>query len=298
MQRYQLTDPEIHSLAPDCVYAVLSGYGINGPDSDRKAFDQTAFWARTGAMSVFGDRDDSSLISRGGYGDRVTGLNLLASILAALRLRDQTGEGQYVEVTLQRTGLWALASDTCAALYDRQQPEKTSLNMPANPIWNFYRTNDDREVLLVMPSAMVYWPKFCRMIQRTDWIDDERFQSLVGLAEHGPTIVPEIQELFAAHDLDYWRQKLDAAGLIWEPVSLLPEVVDDPVLRESGAFTFVVHESAGAVEIVSAPFHIRNADVQVRGPAPDKGQHTTEIFAEAGVPEERIKALIERGIIS
>ena len=55
---------------------VLSGYGLSGPDKDRAAFDQSAFWARSGAMSVFGDRDDGPLISRGGYGDRTTALNL------------------------------------------------------------------------------------------------------------------------------------------------------------------------------------------------------------------------------
>ena len=104
LERYRLTDRHIHELAPQSVYAVLSGYGTEGPDSDRTAFDQTAFWARSGAMSVFGDRDDGPLLSRAGYGDRTTSLNLLASILAALRLKERTGEGQFVEVTLQRTG--------------------------------------------------------------------------------------------------------------------------------------------------------------------------------------------------
>ncbi|HAR32366.1 MAG TPA: CoA transferase, partial [Gammaproteobacteria bacterium] len=103
LARYRLTDEDIHAIAPKAIYAVLAGFGTKGPDSQRQAFDQTAFWARSGAMSVFGDRDDGPLIARGGYGDRTTALNLLSAILAALRLRDQTGEPQYVEVTLQRT---------------------------------------------------------------------------------------------------------------------------------------------------------------------------------------------------
>ena len=297
LERYRLTEDDVHAVRPNAVYAVLSGYGTVGPDSDRQAFDQTAFWARSGAMSVFGDRDEGPLISRGGYGDRTTGLNLLASILAALRLRDQTGEGQYVEVTLQRTGIWALATDVNGALYAREQPEKTSREQPPNPIWNCYQTAEGRWLLLVMPFALPYWPKFCRMMGRQDWETDERYSTVLGLMEHGLALIAEIKAEFAAHDQAYWRKKLDAAGLIWEPVAELPEVVEDPALRDRGAFSYVVHETAGAVEIVSAPFHIRDADIEVRGPAPEAGQHTREVFAEAGLTDDEINTLIEEGVL-
>ncbi|MFU8815868.1 MAG: CaiB/BaiF CoA transferase family protein [Pseudomonadales bacterium] len=298
LARYRLRDVDIHELSPQAVYAVLSGYGTSGPDSDRAAFDQSAFWARSGAMSVFGDRDDGPLISRGGYGDRMTALNLLSSILAALRIRDRTGEGQYVEVTLQRTGIWALASDVNTALYERVQPEKTSRQAPGNPIWNFYRTRDQRWVALVMPMAMAYWPKFCEAMGRAEWATDPRFLTLADLAANGPQIVPEIVAMFSAETLEHWRAKLDAAGLIWEPVAELPEVIEDPALREAGAFALVVHPRGGAMEIVAAPFHIRGADVAVRGPAPDKGQHTREVLTEAGMSPERIDALLQTGVLS
>lgn len=297
LKRYHLSDAEVHALAPNAIYAVLAGYGTTGPDSDRQAFDQTAFWARSGAMSIFGDRDDGPLISRGGYGDRTTALNLLSAILAALRLRDRTGEKQYVEVTLQRTGIWALASDVNAALYDRQQPAKTSRKAPGNPIWNSYQCADGRWLVMIMPMAMQYWPKFCHAIGRPEWITDDRFQNLLGLAEHGPAIVPELQAMFRGQNLEHWRTILDGAGLIWEPVAELPEVVDDPVLREAGAFSMVIHERGGAMEIVGTPFHIRDADVGVRGPAPDAGQHTREVFAEAGLSPADIDSLLARGVL-
>jgi len=297
LQRYKLTDADVKKLAPTSIYAVLSGYGTSGPDSDRQAFDQTAFWARSGAMSVFGDRDDGPLISRGGYGDRTTALNLLAAILAAMRVRDKTGEGQFVEVTLQRTGIWALASDVTSALYERAQPEKSSRKAPANPIWNFYKTADERWLVMVMPMATPYWPKFCAMVARPDWAEDSRYQTLLGLIEHGPALIPEVERVFASEDLAFWRAKLDAAGLIWEPVAELPEVIEDPALRERGAFSVIVHPRAGAIEVVAAPFEIQGADIQVRGPAPDAGEHTREVFAEAGITEERIDELFDRGVL-
>ena len=297
LERYRLMDTDVHALAPAAVYAVLSGFGLTGPDSQRQAFDQSAFWARSGAMSVFGDRATGPLLCRGGYGDRTTALNLLAAILAAMRVRDRTGAGQYVEVTLQRTGIWALASDVTTALQARVQPEKTSRTAPGNPIWNYYRTAEGRWVALIMPMAMAYWPKFCALAGRPEWISDARFQTLLGLAEHGPALVPEIDAMFAGHDLPYWRARLDAAGLIWEPVAELTDVIDDPVLRASGAFATVDHPRGGAIEVVAAPFLIRGADVAVRGPAPDAGQHTREVFAEAGVSQEALDAMFAQGVL-
>ncbi|MEM7080698.1 MAG: CoA transferase [Pseudomonadota bacterium] len=295
LDRYGLNEAGIREVAPASIYAVLSGYGTVGPDSHRQAFDQTAFWARSGAMSVFGDRADGPLISRGGYGDRTTALNMLTAILAALRVRDKTGEGQYVEVTLQRTGIWALASDVCTALFERTQPEKTSRELPPNPIWNCYKTRDGRWILLVMPMPVAFWPKFCELAGHPEWITDERFATVLGLMEHNHEIMPEVMQMFASKTLDYWREKLDGAGLIWEPVAELPEVAEDPALRERGAFSFVVHERAGAIEVVSAPFHIRDADIEVRGPAPDAGQHTREVLAEIGYTDAELEGLIERG---
>ena len=298
LEKYGLTDDGLHKTNPTLIFAALSGYGLTGPDSDRTAFDQTAFWARSGAMSMFGDRDDTSpLLCRGGYGDRTTALNLLSSILAALRLRDQTGEGQYVEVTLQRTGVWTLASDVCNALHDRVQADKSSHKAPPSPIWNYYRTADDRWFAFVMPDPRPYWGKFCKMLGREDWLTDARFQELAGFTEHSAEIIPELDALFASHDLAWWREKFDAAGLIWEPVALLTEVIEDPALRERGAFTLVVHDTAGAVEIVAAPFYIRGAEVEARGPAPNKGQHTKEVLLEKGLSEAEIDRMMGAGVV-
>jgi crotonobetainyl-CoA:carnitine CoA-transferase CaiB-like acyl-CoA transferase len=113
------------------------------------------------------------------------------------------------------------------------QPQKTSRKAPGNAIWNSYQTRKGRWLLMVMPMAMPDWPKFCAAVGRDEWATDDRFQTLLGLAENGPQIIPELEAMFADHDLDHWRTVLDGAGLIWEPVAELPEVVEDPVLRES-----------------------------------------------------------------
>jgi crotonobetainyl-CoA:carnitine CoA-transferase CaiB-like acyl-CoA transferase len=297
LERYGLTDAGIRAVAPRSVYVVLSGFGLQGPDSERQAFDQTAFWARSGAMSLSGGDGDAPSICRGGYGDHTTALNLLAATLAALRLRDRTGETQYVEVTLQRTGTWCLGGDVTTTLFTRAQPLRHSTERPPSPIWNQYRTRDGRWLLLVMPMAMAYWPRFCKMVGHSEWAEDERFQSLAGLLANGPQIVPEVREIFASADLADWAPRLDDAGLIWAPVAEVPEVIEDPSLRESGAFSLIDHPRAGAIETLSAPFHIRGAGIDVRGPAPALGQHTREVFGELGLSPAQLDDLLARGVL-
>jgi crotonobetainyl-CoA:carnitine CoA-transferase CaiB-like acyl-CoA transferase len=298
LERYRLTPAEVQRVAPRSVYAALSGYGLEGPDADRQAFDQSAFWARSGAMSVTNDASAVPSLCRGGYGDHTSALNLLAATLAALRLRDRTGEPQQVEVTLQRTGIWALGGDVSSALYARLQPPNHDIDRPANPIWNYYKTSDDRWLLLVMPMALPYWPRFCKLAGRPEWAEDARFANLLGMAQNSHEIVPEIRALFGGQDLAHWAERLDDAGLIWAPVALLPEVIEDPSLREAGAFALIEHPRAGAIETVAAPFQIRDADIAVRGPAPDLGQHTRQVFGAAGLSEERIEELFARGVLA
>jgi len=74
-------------------------------------------------------------------------------------------------------------------------------------------------------------------------------------------------------------------------------VIEDPSLRENGAFSMIVHPRGGAIETISAPFNIRGADVEVRGPAPALGQHTREVFRELGLSDERLDDLVARGVL-
>ena len=107
--RYGLTWEDVRAASPRVVYASFSGYGTRGPDENRPGFDYAAFWARSGLMGLLGEPPSPPPLCRGGQGDHTTALNILAAVLAALRLRDQTNEAQHCEVTLQATGMWTLA---------------------------------------------------------------------------------------------------------------------------------------------------------------------------------------------
>jgi crotonobetainyl-CoA:carnitine CoA-transferase CaiB-like acyl-CoA transferase len=293
VERYGLSYEAVRARNPRIIYTAFSGYGTRGPDANRLGFDFLAFWARSGIQSMIGDASAPPVSSLPGQGDHTTSLNILAAVLVALRLRDQTGEGQRVEVSLQQTGIWTLSNQVQSALIGEEAQPKHDRTAPANPIVNTYPTRDGRWVNLTMPQLGRDWPRFCAAIERTEWA--EEFPDFDAVSEHAPELRERIEARFAEEDLAVWRERLDAADLLWAPDASIEEVVGDPQLREMDAFETVEHPKAGRIEMVSAPFHIDGADIRVRRSAPDVGEHTFEVLTEAGFSADEIATFGEQG---
>lgn len=293
--QYGLTVEDVQAVNPRIVYASFSGYGTEGPEGDRVGFDFTAFWARSGIMSLLGEPDSPPPPCRPGQGDHATVLNLLASILAALRLRDMTGDGQVVDVTLVGTGLWSIASDVTATLAWRTQPARHDRRRPPNPLRNPYRCSDGKWVMLNL-NTQNYWPGFCQAIGHAEWEADPRFATLQARAENSAQLAALLDDLFMLADSKSWRRRLDDASLVWAPVAELNDVINDPTIRSLGSFTTVDHPVFGPYETLAAPFRIRGADVKARGPAPSAGQHTHEILTEVGLSDDEIADFAAKGV--
>ncbi len=294
--RYGLSWDSLRQVNPRLVYVVLTGYGTRGPDCAMTAFDHSAFWARSGIMGLVGEPGGPPTPCRPGQGDHATSLNLLSGTLAALRLRDMTDEGQYVEVTLQRTGIWTIGADVAPSLILEDQPRRVDRVMPGNPLFNHYETADGRWLSLVMPTPDRHWIPTCRAMGQADWIKDERFSTLLGRMEHTAELTDAMRSVFRSRPLDEWRSLLDAESLTWAPVAELPEVIHDPQLEEMNAWS-VIEGAEGPFRTLNTPFDIAGADIGPRGPAPKIGQHTHEVLHELGLSDEALAELAAAGAL-
>jgi crotonobetainyl-CoA:carnitine CoA-transferase CaiB-like acyl-CoA transferase len=296
-ERYGLTGEALLARYPRLIYVGVSGFGALGPDLNRPGFDYSAFWARSGIMGLMGEPGSPPPVQRPGIGDHSTSLNVMTATLAALRRRDQTGEGLRVEVSLFATGIWALSSDLSAALVARKIPPRYSRERPFNPIWNAYQTRDRHWLLLVMPHPDPYWPAFCRAVGRPEWIADPHYDTREKRHALSTELVGEFDRLFAERDLDEWRKRLNGEGLIWSNVLELPQVIEDPQAEAMGHFATIAHPELGEFRTLNTPFRILGAEIGPRGPAPEIGQHTEEILLEAGFDWEGIAQLRSTGVL-
>ena len=294
--RYDLGSEALLALNPRLIYVVLTGYGTRGPDNAKTAFDYSAYWSRSGIMSLIGEPGGPPMPCRPGQGDHATSLNMLSGALAALRLRDLTGEGQVVEVTLQRTGAWTIGADVSASLILEDQPGRIDRVRPGNPLFNSYETADGRWLMLVMPTGDRYWLPVCRALGREDWLEDERLATLMGRMQLTEELTPAIASIFATKTLAEWTPLLDAESLTWAPVAELPELIHDPQMEEMDAWS-VIDGPQGSFRTLNTPFAIEGADVGPRGPAPKTGEHTHEVLSELGLSDDEIAQLAASGAL-
>ena len=280
---------------PRLIYAILTGYGTVGPDKDKRGFDYSAAWARSGAQYLIGEPGTPPPPQRGGMMDRVTGTHMLAGILAALLHRERTGKGQKVEFSLYHSGVWTLASDVQAALLDVPMP-KFDRTTAANPLWNTYRTKDDRWFQLTMLQSDVHWPDFCRALGKPELENDPRFRNMEMREQHCEELIPILDEAFASKNMREWEKYLEENNCIFGLIQTPTEVATDPQALANSFFADL-HHPAGDIKLVTPPIKFCQDPASIRGPAPEIGQHTEEILLDLGYSWEEITELKEQAVI-
>lgn len=297
-ERFHLTAPELHALAPDLIHASLTGYGNEGPEADRLAYDMTAFFARGGLQSLVTEPGGPPPAFRPGQGDHTSSLSILSSVLAALRLRDQTGEGQTVEVALMHVAAWTIASDLSASLVTGANPELHYRSRWPSPMTCRFRCADDRWIALCMPGPKDFFPAFTACLGRPEWLANERFSSPEARRENAEDLIAACDEIFATATRAEWADRLDEAKLTWAPVQTTEDLANDPQAEALGILHLMEGHPAGPFMTVNAPFKIGGADVGIRGRAPELGEHGPSVLAEADFDADRIAALIEAGVMA
>ncbi len=298
MAKYSLSAEDLTSVAPRCIHASLSGYGTRGDDAGRLAYDMTAFFARGGVQSLVSEPGGAPPAFRPGQGDHTSALALLAATLAALRLRDMTGQVAPVEVALMQVATWTIASDLAVTLVAGTGPERWARSDWPSPLTCRFRCSDDRWIALCMPGPRDFWPAFAECIGHPEWVDDPRFGTILARRENASDLIAECDVIFAAEPRDRWAPRLDAAGLTWGPVQSVESLVDDSTLHELGGLHLIDDHPSGPFHTVAAPFRLRGADVTIRGRAPELGEHTRAVLTEAGLCDAEIEALVADGVVS
>jgi formyl-CoA transferase len=289
-EKFGLDHASLLERNPTLVMGAISGYGYGGEAADEPAFDYSAAWARTGMMDATRDEGVAPSMLRPGVGDHAAAVNLVTGILAAMRLRDQTGRGRYVDVSLLQTGLNLLGVDIANALVVRQPMKRHDRKRTANALWNSYPVAGDRWIMLVMIDPNRYWEKLCDAIERPDLREDERYADGWARSNNSEALIADLESTFGARSLEEWKPRLDAAGIIWAPVMRVDEAIEDS--RARGYFREIPHPTAGPFETLAPPFRIEGEDIGARRAAPDLNADARDVLAEAGLDAEEIEKLL------
>ena len=298
LEAFHLRYEDLSPRNPRLIYLAFNGYGPEGPDKDRPAFDYTAFWTRSGAMSLFGEPGQPPVNLRSGFGDHTSSPLLLAGVLAALWARERSGKGQQVTASLLNMGMWVIGGDLSRALVVRQQPILHPRAQSPNPLQNTYRTRDAKWINMVMVNSDANWAKLARAIGREDLISDAGSRTVEARKSRAPELVAEIDQIIGALTLEELAPRLDSTGVIWAPMQTLPEAMSDPQVRANGYITTLDHPTHGPFETLETPLKFSDSDVKARTAAPELGQHTEEVLLDLGYSWDDIEELRQDGAIT
>jgi crotonobetainyl-CoA:carnitine CoA-transferase CaiB-like acyl-CoA transferase len=291
--RLGLSPARVVNRFPRLIFCSLTAYGWGGPDQERPGYDLAGFFARAGIAHQITTQGTPPAAMWSGVGDTFTAMTAVAGISAALAERAGTGRGRLVEVSLQRTGMWAIAGELgTQAMGGRPRPPYPRERCPT-PMYNSYRAADDRWFYLVGVEAARQLPKVLAAIDRPDLASDERFAGARALTKNRVEVIEILDAAFAAQPLEHWRKAFDAHDVFYAPIQTPLEVVDDAQARATGAWLRVDGaEVAGRpVETVDAPIRWDgHSRASTPGP-PRAGQHNREILASLGYDEAEIAQL-------
>jgi formyl-CoA transferase len=287
---------EYHDVAqwnPRLIYADLTGFGEKGPDSGLPGFDITAYWARSGLLSMTRDAGASPTWPVAGSGDHATAVGIYSAIVTALYRRERTGEGAYVTTSLLAEGVWAAGVSIQAALCDAKFPGLHDRGNPASAATNVYRAADGTWFVLALTPDK--YAALAKAIGRPDLLTDPRFSDPAKLAVNRHELVAILDEVFGAQPIAHWYDVLD--GFTFGAVRGPQEVINDPQLKANDIVVPLEGAGGKLTSTISSPIQLHGVAKAPARRAPDLGEHTEEILRELGFDTKGVDALRASGAV-
>jgi crotonobetainyl-CoA:carnitine CoA-transferase CaiB-like acyl-CoA transferase len=275
---------------PGVVYCTISGFGAREP-RDRAGYDFTV-QAESGLMAITGEPAGEPTKFGVAIVDILAGLNAATAILAALRRRELTGEGDLVEVSLLDSAFAALVNVGANALLTEDEPQRYGNAHPSIVPYQPFRAADGWIAVAAANDGL--FARLCTAIGRPDLAAEERYATNEARVLNREPLIAELQAVFAGRATQEWEGLLLAAGVPAGKIRGVGEALRTGQARTRG----VDHPTAGAVELVGPPFEFESATLGASAPPPLLGQHTAEVLRELGVDDERLASLEERGVIA
>ncbi len=298
LARFGLSYDDLKEEFPGLIFCSITGFGQTGPYAPRAGYDYLA-QGLGGVMSITGEPDGPPTKVGVGISDIMCGMYAAVSILAAVRHRDLTGQGQYIDLALLDTQVAWLANEGLNYLTSGIVPTRRGNAHPNIVPYQLFETADDPLILAVGNDGQ--FNRFCEFSGIPEIAENPLYQTNSNRVANRDTLIEILIPIIKTKPRQYWLDGLEGLGVPASPVNDIAQVFDDPQIKHRKMKVAVPHDTAaaGSVDLIANPIKMSETPVSYRYAPPTLGQHTNEVLKEfLGLSDDQLKVLHADGLIS
>jgi len=273
MERMGLSYEELRKVNPRIIYCAVTGFGQTGPLAHEPGFDPV-IQAMSGLMHVTGSPEGEATKVGVPIADILTSNYVAISILAALRMRDQTNTGQFIDLALLDVQMSSLANVASAYLNTGFISER--LGNRHNNVAPYQVFNCADGPLMICVGTDGQFKKFCTMLKREEWANDPRFLTNTMRKQHEAELVQMITDITMTKTRDEWITLLQQYKIPGGRVNTIAEALEQPQFKARDMIGEIEHEQYGSIKFIKSPLKFSDLPIQYKLAPPILGEHTNE----------------------
>ncbi len=297
LAKYGLGWEQLKKEFPRLVYCSITGFGQTGPYSSRPGYD-VLIQAMGGFMSVTGEPDGPPQKAGIPIADIMAGMYAAVAVNAALRHREVTGEGQYIDIGMLDTQAAMLSIMALNYLATGESPPRLGNAHPNIVPYQGFATADGNIVIAAANDGQ--YKRLCDFAGVPELAADARFKTNDQRVRNRGQLIPRLSEIIAAKPSKHWLEGLEKAGVSCGPINTIKQLFDDPHVKARGMELTMPHPATGKapVKLVASPIRMSATNPDYRHAPPLLGQHTDEVLKQVlGMKPGDIAKLRDKGVV-
>ncbi len=298
LAKYGLGYEQLHADFPGLIYCSITGFGQTGPYAPRPGYD-SLIQAMGGVMSLTGEPEGLPQKVGIPVADLFAGLYGCIGILAALRHRERTGQGQQIDIGMLDTHVAWLANQGMNYLATGENPPRLGNQHPNIVPYQVVPTADGHMVLSIGNDPT--FRRFCENFDLAHLLDDPRFATNAARVQNRQLVTDTLTPVMQSHPTGWWVERLEGLKIGCGPINRLSEVFADPHVQARGVVVEMPHAAlpdGETVKVIANPVRLSETPVDYRLPPPVLGQHTEEVLSGLlGIEPDAFTALRDKGVV-